>query len=199
MQNKWCIFFIIFLLPCYLEAAKTPSYQMVLAELEDATVRLSHHETELSLLSERLDDYDTKLQAIYSIKPEILLNKVRALENEQKVLSKTLAVLTTSLKDTQKTVQSKLQGLQDEHKALLQDLRLIRKSLVSMIDSSTPGNYPDIITTAPKNLYIVRSGDTLSKIAKKHGLSTDSLKKYNKLSNDSIYAGQKLFLPTENK
>lgn len=40
--------------------------------------------------------------------------------------------------------------------------------------------------------YKVRSGDNLSSIARKHGLSTKDLIRYNKLSSDRIYVGQKL-------
>ena len=40
--------------------------------------------------------------------------------------------------------------------------------------------------------YTVRRGDTLSKIASKHGISVATLKKRNGLKNDKIRVGQKL-------
>jgi|GEM_PF-310282 len=43
--------------------------------------------------------------------------------------------------------------------------------------------------------YTVRSGDTVSGIASKHGLSTNDLRKANSLSSDTIKVGQKLSIP----
>ena len=40
--------------------------------------------------------------------------------------------------------------------------------------------------------YTVRRGDTLYKIASKHGISVSTLKKRNGLKNDKIHEGQKL-------
>ncbi len=42
------------------------------------------------------------------------------------------------------------------------------------------------------SVYTVKSGDTLSKIGKAHGVSVANLKKWNSLSSDMIYIGQKL-------
>ncbi|MDR1182036.1 MAG: LysM peptidoglycan-binding domain-containing protein [Bacteroidales bacterium] len=43
-------------------------------------------------------------------------------------------------------------------------------------------------------IYIIKSGDTLSKIAKIYKVSIENLKKWNNLKNDNIYAGQKLII-----
>ena len=45
------------------------------------------------------------------------------------------------------------------------------------------------------NIYVVRKGDTLSAIAKKHGISVAALKKQNRLKGDRILVDQKLKLP----
>lgn len=42
--------------------------------------------------------------------------------------------------------------------------------------------------------YLVKSGDTLSKIALQNGVSVASLKQWNNLKSDMIYAGQKLII-----
>ncbi|KIL76397.1 LysM peptidoglycan-binding and 3D domain-containing protein [Bacillus badius] len=49
-------------------------------------------------------------------------------------------------------------------------------------------------TTSSNGTYTVQPGDTLFKIASKHGLSVQSLKAINGLSSDRIYAGDKLSL-----
>lgn len=45
------------------------------------------------------------------------------------------------------------------------------------------------------NVYTVQSGDSLSVIAKRHGVNTADLKAYNKLSSDVIRIGDKLGIP----
>lgn len=45
-------------------------------------------------------------------------------------------------------------------------------------------------------IYTVRAGDTLSHIARRHGMSTTELRRANNLNGDLIRVGQKLTLPT---
>ncbi|WP_244913445.1 LysM peptidoglycan-binding domain-containing protein [Heyndrickxia sporothermodurans] len=49
-------------------------------------------------------------------------------------------------------------------------------------------------TTTVGTSYLVKSGDTLSKIGKQFGVSVAELKKLNKLTSDMIYVGQKLII-----
>ncbi|WP_100934371.1 LysM peptidoglycan-binding domain-containing protein [Candidatus Chlamydia corallus] len=173
---------------------KSPSLQGVVAEIEDISAKLASHEAEIVMLSERLDEQDSKCQKLTATKPETLAQKIRELESDQKALAKTLAVLTASVKDLQTNLQSKLQEIQKDHKALAQDLRLVRRSLLALVDSSSPGAYADFSDSVPEHIYIVCQGDSLSKIAKKYKLSVTELKKINKLDSDAIYAGQRLCL-----
>jgi len=50
-------------------------------------------------------------------------------------------------------------------------------------------------TAAAGNEHIVQKGETLTSIAKLHGLSVTELKKANNLTSDEIRVGQKLVLP----
>ena len=50
-------------------------------------------------------------------------------------------------------------------------------------------------TVTPQKTYIVKSGDTLSKIASKYNVSVTKLKSINGLHNDKIQPGQKLNIP----
>lgn len=50
-----------------------------------------------------------------------------------------------------------------------------------------------------KNYYTVRSGDNLGSIASKHKVHVSQLKSWNGLSNDKIYAGQKLIVWSKGK
>lgn len=53
--------------------------------------------------------------------------------------------------------------------------------------------------SATKITYIVKSGDVLSKIAAKHGVSTKSILKANNLSSANIWVGQKLIIESNQK
>jgi hypothetical protein len=48
----------------------------------------------------------------------------------------------------------------------------------------------------PQTLYVVKSGDTLSRIAKAHGTTIKALKSANGLASDRIVVGAKLKIPT---
>jgi LysM repeat protein len=68
----------------------------------------------------------------------------------------------------------------------------------SVAATSTPGAASSVITdTAPADgsSYVVKSGDTLMKIAKNHGTSFKKIMAMNDLKSTSIRAGQKLKLP----
>lgn len=51
---------------------------------------------------------------------------------------------------------------------------------------------PAAAPAAPTTVYTVKSGDTLSGVAQKHGVTVDQLKSWNKLSGTTITVGQKL-------
>ena len=60
------------------------------------------------------------------------------------------------------------------------------------VTSATPGDStPAVATTA----YTVRGGDTLVRIAKKHGTTVKAIRSANNLSGDRINVGQKLKIP----
>lgn len=61
--------------------------------------------------------------------------------------------------------------------------------LEGIIDSGGTGGSDDGVTT-----YIVKSGDTLSHIALRFGVTVNQLKQWNNLSSDTIYVGQVLIV-----
>ena len=50
-------------------------------------------------------------------------------------------------------------------------------------------------SSEPTELYVVVAGDSLAKIAKRHGTQTSKLKEINGLKSDRIFVGQKLKIP----
>ncbi|WP_213318875.1 LysM peptidoglycan-binding domain-containing protein [Chlamydiifrater volucris] len=181
------------------ESKKVPISQLLEAELEELELKFSHHEAELSLLSDRLDDLEAKISSSLLKDKNSLQPKITCLEAEQKKLKATVTALASSLKETQTCLYDKLKALGDNHELLLKDMKLLRRSLASLIDGSTPGEYPEIICESSKRFYTVQKGDSLWTISKKFQISPKELKKINKLNSDDIYAGQRLCLTSEKK
>lgn len=177
-------------------AGKAPSLQVLLAEMEDTSSRLHAHQNELAMLSERLDEQDTKLQQLSSAQDHNLPRQVQRLEIDQKALTKTLSVLSQSIEDIRSSVHNKLQEIQREQKNLAQNLRALRNSLQALVDGSSPENYIDFLAgETPEHIHIVKQGETLSKIASKYNIPVAELKKLNKLNSDAIFTDQRLRLP----
>jgi LysM repeat protein len=60
--------------------------------------------------------------------------------------------------------------------------------------SAAPAGTPD---ASGGETYTVKSGDTLTKVAKKHGVSLKALKAANNLTTDHIKVGEKLVIPAK--
>lgn len=58
---------------------------------------------------------------------------------------------------------------------------------------SVPGGMP--VLESGEHIYVVKSGDSLTKIAKDHGTTVNALRKANKLTTDKIKVGDKLKIP----
>ncbi|MEM7175010.1 MAG: LysM peptidoglycan-binding domain-containing protein [Chlamydiota bacterium] len=54
------------------------------------------------------------------------------------------------------------------------------------------------LAAEPADVYVVKSGDSLGKIARQFNFSVEEIKEYNQLLNDRIMPGQKIKLPREN-
>lgn len=63
--------------------------------------------------------------------------------------------------------------------------------------SSVKKDEPKKQTPAKPTTYKVRSGDNLSKIAKRHGVTVNAIKKANGMTDDNIRVGQRLKIPTK--
>lgn len=64
--------------------------------------------------------------------------------------------------------------------------------------NESPSNSSDTQTNVSSSTYTVKSGDTLSAIARSHNVSVNNIKKWNNLTSDVIYIGQKLSMNAEN-
>ena len=67
--------------------------------------------------------------------------------------------------------------------------------LKNRIDEIQPVKSQEKQADKEPKTYIVKSGDSLGKIAERFNTTTDALKKANNLKSDIVYIGQKLIIP----
>ncbi len=153
--------------------------------LEDVRIALNdlrqaHHtqRMDLNLLTEDIDKLKNK----------------RGPSNERMAdLEKAQQKIMTDLRNLNGTTNQIAQSLSVlERKIQEQDKRLGEvvklKATLSSISKA-------IGTGGGGNLYKVRSGDTLEKIARKHGTSIEAIKRANGLTSNTIISGQNLRIP----
>ncbi|WP_455660527.1 LysM peptidoglycan-binding domain-containing protein [Pradoshia sp.] len=90
---------------------------------------------------------------------------------------------------------SQLMAWNNKTKTLIYPNEVLKVSKSAASDSSSSSSSGSSSTTAPTT-YTVKSGDTLSVIARKYNLTVSQIKSQNGLSSDIIYIGQKLKLST---
>ena len=73
------------------------------------------------------------------------------------------------------------------------------KTTKASVSAKTAGAAPETIAIAPGGKYTVKAGDSLSLIAKKHGVTSAALRQANNLTGDKIRIGQKLSIPSASK
>jgi LysM repeat protein len=63
--------------------------------------------------------------------------------------------------------------------------------------ASPPPPSPTPVSPSQPTIYVVRRGDTLYSIARRHGTTVEAIMAANGLTNYNIYVGQQLQIPTQ--
>ncbi len=113
-----------------------------------------------------------------------LLQEVQSLHGQVSSLSGQISQLNAKMNALDARQKKEMAGLIKEVEALL------RKSAASRPSSSSGSSY-----SGPGREHVVESGHTLSAIAQAYGTTVKAIKQANNLKSDSIYIGQKLFIP----
>ncbi len=198
-------FFSALLFACSVESAQNPNLNRELA------IKNENNEQEIRMIKERIETQESIIDSI-SEKVSTFLKSANSLQkstkdkihSQSKDLEQKFGALVEDLKklksqanDTAHSIEKMVSKFreQDDFNAKishhLEKIEEATKSLAkamqnSLVDCATQGD-----------LYIVKSGDTLEKIAKNHKLTIKSLKEINNLENDTIFAGQKLKVTKE--
>ena len=89
-------------------------------------------------------------------------------------------------------LNSKMNALETKQSREMNELIKRVEGLLKKSVASRPSSKPN---RGSGREHVVESGHTLSAIAQAYGVSVKSIKKGNNLKSDSIYVGQKLFIP----
>jgi len=144
-----------------------------IAELRHA---LHGTEVELRLLEEKLEA------------PASSKDGVAALQRKITALEKTVESLMAYANQN----TASLSAYRDQIARIDQKLDEIAKLRSTLTQISKNYAAPSTTTT-----YQVKSGDSLEKIARKHNIPVEALKRENQLSSDKIFIGQELKIPHE--
>jgi LysM repeat protein len=96
-----------------------------------------------------------------------------------------------------KALEAANPGVDPKKLKIKQQLNIPAATQSTGISSATPAGTPDMATGGES--YTVKSGDTLSKIAKRHGVSLKALRAANPkiAATDHIHVGDKLTIPSK--
>ncbi|MEG0037172.1 MAG: LysM peptidoglycan-binding domain-containing protein [Victivallaceae bacterium] len=190
MQNKYFLFICTIIYSLGSFCFGSVSFSNLHAELEDITLSLKRYDSEISLIYDKFRDIEAEMKSRDSLSSD--KSRTDKIESDLSRLNKDILSIKKDLGDS-------LTKLQNEYRTLNQELRLVRRSLLALINYSEPGETANLAIESPQNRYIVEKGDTLNGIAKKFHTSSDELKKMNNLQKDTIFAGQKLIVPVVKK
>lgn len=179
------------------------AFQELRSEIGDLKHAVQAYRSEVEILQERLSEQEAFAQRTSHSKSlsESSSAQIAAVEKKLMMVEKNLeriaADLLTLNKHADQTTTSlthfrdKMLDCQRElatHKQKIEGISQLKATLGQI--SQAIGNRP----TSQPSSYKVQAGDTLEKIAKKHGVPLNTLRRLNNLAQDRILIGQELKL-----
>jgi LysM repeat protein len=162
-------------------------FEEMKTEIADLKHSLHGTEVELKLLEEK---FESREMAIASPKGDIasLQRKIALLE---KTIDKMNGDLKSLMSNANQTTAS-LSHYRDQIQEIDRKLGEVGKLRSTLSQLSKTHAAPE--TSPRENTHLVKSGDTLEKIARKYQTTADALKKSNQLTSDKIVIGQELMI-----
>ena len=178
---------------------------------------VKNHETEIRMFDEKLKNLDYIIENIRDTlsdstkyQKDLLKGntanldvKFNSLETNLKSLVADMRQFKVNANDTITTLAQYKQKLTELEKTLLQQNQDIEhmqgaiRSLIDLAQVKTQSSFKTVesLDCSDPNLYIVKSGDSLEKIARAYKISIQALKEFNGLSSDRIVVGKPLKIP----
>jgi chromosome segregation ATPase len=171
----------------------------VQTNLDDLRHDIHCFQTDIQILEGRIKHYEN---LVATLKPsdqeksklDQLLHQVQALEKKwaflEKAQSKDLQNLQMHANETTASLTQFKDRIQELEGILLSQNRRVDELTKGKQKGDSPNGF---------QLYKVRSGDSLEKIAKAHKTAVEKIKKLNNLGQDLIVVGQELKIPVESE
>ena len=113
-----------------------------------------------------------------------LLQEIQSLRNQVGAMNSQISQLNSKMNSLDARQKKEMSNLIAEVEVLL------KKSV-----ASRPSSSGSLTNRSPGREHVIESGHTLSAIASAYGTTVKAIKSANNLKSDSIYVGQKLFIP----
>ena len=136
---------------------------------------------ETSAIHARLDQIETRLGAL-----EVMDEKITKLEKREQTLTQSIA-----------KANSREQSLTGQLDKLIQELDILkqRSAPAAAKADTSPAAQPKEVSASEGRYHVVRSGDSLYRIAQQYGMSVEALRRLNNISSkQAIYPGQKILV-----
>jgi LysM repeat protein len=172
--------------------------------LQTLGYKVSAVDQELSLLRQRIQNQELVLDSMH----KEVSNLIKAAKESQ---SKALSSSDSRLKAMEKTLENLVRDLKQfkthandtaSHMSELQksfhkfeETTKLQAEQIKDLESAMRTLAQAMQLSKKKEIYKVKSGDTLEKIAKKYNTSVEVIKSENDLANSTIYSGQELVIP----
>jgi chromosome segregation ATPase len=179
-------------------------------EVEELRQKVHCYELERDILEEKIHKQEEALQKLQkdlsqsqNSKDEIWQNKISLFEKKISSLEQKNDTLLNDLKQLQthaNTTTSSLSMFKSKMGDLEENVNLsvttLKSAVESLLKAMQKNTLQEVIldNKSVSKSYKVKSGDSLEKIAKAHGLKVEQLKKLNHLTKDRINVGQDLIL-----
>lgn len=157
---------LLFAAAASLEAAPT---------LQQLQYEISNHEAEITMFQQRLSNQEATL--------ELLREEIQAKGKTPDSRIHQLAAEIVQMKEAVGKSESRLSKLEQTLTQQDQNLGNMQAALNAVLEA---------LEIKVTDVYEVRSGDSLEKIARRHKMSLKQLKELNNLKSDRIHVGQKL-------
>ncbi|MFQ5728779.1 MAG: LysM peptidoglycan-binding domain-containing protein [Waddliaceae bacterium] len=166
--------------------------------IEDLHHEVNNHEEELRMFEERLNTQENILD---SLKQQLFDDKLKnqeTIKGNSASSEKRMAGVESTISGVMSDIRQLQTHANDSAKTLLQyknkidDLEKQMGHLQAAVNSLLDALQ---LNTTSTQVYEVRLGDSLEKIARRNKTTINKLKELNGLKNDRIYTGQRLKLP----